>query len=88
MLELGSSDSIGETDVREGLENRDMRPVRKRRTSYPYPRDVYEVLVLKQASRWMRRFQTHANSKPPVEVEGAGGALETVVEYTRNKLKI
>ena len=40
MLELGSSDSVGETDVREGLQNRDMRPVRKRRTSYPYPRDV------------------------------------------------
>ena len=46
-----------------------------------------EVLVLKQASRWMRRLQTHVNSRAPVEVEGAGAALETVVEYTRNKLK-
>ena len=81
-----SSESVGETDVREGLEKRYMRPVRKRRTSYPYPRDVYEVPELKHTSRWMRRLQTYANGEGAVE--GAAVALETVVEYCRrSKLK-
>ena len=82
--ELDSSESVGETDVRQE-EKRDMRPVSKKRTSYPYPSHVYELAELKPASRWITRLQTHSNQEAEV---GAGAALETVVEYARrSKLK-